>query len=212
MSLLTQAVQAWRRVGAELAANARLRTGAWLVLALALLSLVLLQAERVQAAYADYTATAERLQRAGAVLGREDWPQLLAAERAVHEKIDALLWQAESEGLAQARLQAVLGDMVANVGIRNARVRSGVSQPLPELPTVWRVQMRISGNCEPAVALRLLHDLAKHPQKLVADRLDYIRSNSRLTVLVSGYFSLRGASPSRTPAEGSLAPNSSEQA
>ena len=205
--------QAWQRVGTELAANARLRVGAWLVLALALLSLVLLQAERVQAAYADYAATAERLQRAGAVLGREDWPQLLAAERAVHEKIDALLWQAESEGLAQARLQAVLGDMVADVGIRSARVRSGVSQPLPELPTVWRVQMRISGNCEPAVALRLLHDLAKHPQKLVADRLDYIRSNSRLTVLVSGYFSLRrGASPSRTPAEGSLAPANPEQA
>lgn len=187
--------QAWRRASTELAANPRLRLGAWLVVALVLLSQVLLQAGRVQAAHADYDAAANRLQRAEALLGRQDWPELLAAERAANAKIDALLWQADTEGIAQARLQAVLGDMVARIGFENALVRSGVSQPLPALPDVWRVQMRVSGSCEPAVALRLLHEIAKHPQSFVVDRLDMIRANSRLTLLVSAYFVFGPAAP-----------------
>ena len=179
--------QAWRRASTELAANPRLRFGVWLLLALALLSQVLLQAGRVQAAHADYSA-ADRLQRATALLGRQDWPELLAAERAANAKIDALLWRADTEGIAQARLQAVLGDVLGKIGLDNALVRSGVSQPLAELQDVWRVQMRVSGNCEPAVALRLLHEIARHPRRLVVDRLDLVRANSRLTLLVSAYF------------------------
>lgn len=180
--------QAWRRASTELAANPRLRFGVWLLLALALLSQVLLQAGRVQAAHADYRAADDRLQRATTLLDRQDWPELLAAERAANAKIGALLWQADTEGIAQARLQAVLGDMLGKIGLENALVRSGVSQPLAELPDVWRVQMRISGSCEPAVALRLLHEIAKHPRRLVVDRLDLVRANSRLTLLVSAYF------------------------
>ena len=183
---------AWRRASAELAANVRLRVGTWLVLATGLLSLILLQADRVQAAHADYAAAAARLQRAEELLARENWPQLLAAERAAHERIDALLWPAETEGLAQAGMQAVLGDMLRDVGFEDALVRAGVSQPVPSLADVWRVQMRIAGNCDPMVAVRLLHDLAKHPRKLVVDRLDYVRNNSRLTLLVSAYFALAG--------------------
>ena len=186
---------AWQRASAELAANARLRVGAWLVLAIALLSLVLLQADRVQAAHADYAAAVDRLQRAEALLAREDWPQLLAAERAAGQRIDALLWQAETEGLAQAGLQAALADMLRNVGFEDALVRSGVSQPVPSLADVWRVQMRVGGNCQPVVAVRLLHDLAKHPRKLVVDQLDYVRNNSRLELLVSAYFSLAEKTP-----------------
>lgn len=192
---------AWRRASAELAANARLRIGVWLVLAVALLSLVLLQADRVQAAHADYAAAVDRLQRAEELLAREDWPQLLAAERAAHERIDALLWPAESEGLAQAGMQALLGDVLRDIGFEDALVRAGVSQPVPALTDVWRVQMRIAGNCEPMVAVRLLHDLAKHPRRLVVDRLDYLRSNSRLTLLVSAYFAL---AEQTTAGEGAL--------
>ena len=192
---------AWRRASAELAANARLRIGAWLVLAVALLSLVLLQADRVQAAHADYAAAVDRLQRAEELLAREDWPQLLAAERAAHERIDALLWPAESEGLAQAGMQALLGDVLRDIGFEDALVRAGVSQPVPSLTDVWRVQMRVAGNCEPMVAVRLLHDLAKHPRRLVVDRLDYLHSNSRLTLLVSAYFAL---AEQTTAGEGAL--------
>ena len=186
---------AWQRASAELAANARLRVGAWLVLAMALLSLVLLQADRVQAAHADYTAAVDRLQRAEALLAREDWPQLLAAERAAEQRIGALLWQAETEGLAQASLQAALGAMLRDVGFEDGLVRSGVSQPVSSLADVWRVQMSITGNCQPMVAVRLLHDLAKHPRKLVVDQLDYVRNNSRLRLLVSAYFALAEETP-----------------
>ena len=189
-SALLALANAWRRASAELAANARLRVGAWLVLATALVSLALLQADRVQAAHADYAAAADRLQRAKELLAREDWPQLLAAESAAHERIDALLWPAETEGLAQAEMQAVLGDMLRDIGFEDALVRAGVSQPVPSLADVWRVQMRVSGNCDPMVAVRLLHDLAKHPRELVVDRLDYVRNNSRLALLVSAYFAL----------------------
>ena len=194
-NVLLALANAWRRASAELAANVRLRIGAWLVLAVALLSLVLLQADRVQAAHADYAAAVGHLQRAKALLAREDWPQLLAAERAAHERIDALLWPAETEGLAQAGMQALLGDALRDIGFEGALVRAGVSQPVPALADVWRVQMSITGNCQPMVAVRLLHDLAKHPRKLVVDQLDYVRNNSRLRLLVSAYFALAEEAP-----------------
>ena len=178
-------------LAAELAANARLRWGVWLILGIVLLYCLLVQSDRVAAVHDEYAAEAGRLTKAGVLLRRQDWPDLLEAERRTHRELTAMFWQAETEGLAQAKLQAALGAVTEGLDLRNARVRSGVSQPVPDLPGIWRVQTRLDAACRPGVELEALHAMATYPKKLVVERLDLRRrkgQDSRLALIVSAYF------------------------
>lgn len=176
---------------AEVAGNARLRRGLWLALGIVLFYCILVQSDRVAAVHAEYAAEAERLAKAQVLLQRRDWPDLLEAERNTHRELTAAFWQAETEGLAQAKLQAALSGMFEGIELHNPRIRSGVSQPVPDLPGIWRVQSRLDAAYRPGVELRALHAMATYPKKLVVDRLDLRRRNgqdSRLALILSAYF------------------------
>ena len=176
---------------AELAGNARLRWGVWLVLGILLFYCILVQSDRVAAVHDEYAAETGQLTKAEALLRRRDWPDLLEAERQTHRALTATFWQAETEGLAQAKLQAALTGMVEGLDLRNLRIRSGVSQPVPDLPGIWRVQTRLDAAYRPGVELQALHAMATYPKKLVVDRLDLSRrgrQDSRLTLILSAYF------------------------
>ena len=178
-------------LAAELAANTRLRWGGWLILGIVLLYCLLVQSDRVAAVHDEYAAETGRLTKAGTLLQRQDWPDLLEAERETHRELSAAFWQAETEGLAQAKLQAALTTMVEDLDLSDPRIRSGVSQPMPELPGIWRVQARLNAGYRPGVELQVLHAMATHPKKLVVDRLDLRRrkgQDSRLALIVSAYF------------------------
>lgn len=179
----------------EFADNLRLRYGVWAIAAILLIYLALLQNARLQAAHADYAAEATRLQRAATILERDDWSQLLADEREAHGRLEQLIWRAESEGLAQAQVQSELKRIVEAAGLRNVLIRSGTSQPLAALPDVWRVQIRVTAGYSPGGELQLLHALATLPRKVVVDRLEITRSNSRLALLLSAYFIGFSATP-----------------
>ena len=176
------------RAKAELTANPRLRAGLWLALGIALLWALLAQAERVALAYDEYAAEAGRLAEAQALLNREDWGQLLAAEHIASEALREAFWQAETQGLAQAQLQAALTEIASRLDFRNARVQLGLSQPLPEAPGFWQVQAQLTALYSPGKELQALHAIATHPKKLVADRLDLDRGNSRMLLAVSAFF------------------------
>ena len=178
-------------LAAELAGNPRLRRGAGLALGILLLYCILAQSDRVAAVHAEYAAEKGRLAKAEALLQRRDWPDLLEAERNAHRELTAAFWQAETEGLAQAKLQAALADVFDGLELRNSRIRSGVSQPVPDLPGIWRVQSRLDAAYRPGVELQALHAMATYPKKLVVDRLDLNRrkgQDSRLALILSAYF------------------------
>ena len=172
----------------EFAANARLRTGVWVIAAMLLFYLALLQFERMTAAHSSYAAEEGRLARADALLRREDWPQLLEAERVANQALEGAFWQAETQGLAQAQLQAALAGIAGGLELRDVRIRPGLTQPMPDVPGVWRVQAQFSASYDSGTQLQLVHALATHPQKLVVDRLDMERGKARLTLILSAYF------------------------
>ena len=182
--------QAARPLVEEFAGNPRLRWGFWLAVGLFLVYCILVQSERLAAAHRDYAAEAERLAKAQALLGRRDWPERLDAERETHRRLESAFWQAETEGLAQAKLQAALTAIVEDLGLRKARIRSGTSQPVPDLPGIWRVQTRLDAGYRRGMELRMLHALATHPKNIVVDRLDLVRRkrNSRVVLLLSAHF------------------------
>ena len=182
---------ALRPVAAELAGNARLRWGVWLALALALFYCILVQSDRLAAVHRDYAAESERLAKAEALLDRQDWPERLAAERETRRRLETAFWEAETEGLAQAKLQAALTGAIEGLDLDRLQLRSGASEPAPGLPGIWRVQTRLDATYRPGIELRLLHALATHPKKLVVDRLDLVRRrthDSHLVLILSAYF------------------------
>ncbi len=181
-------VAALARLRGELAANPRLRAGAWAVAAILAVYGLLVQSDRVEAAYVTYTADAERLTRARALLTRDDLPALLEAERERDSALAERFWQAETQGLAQAQLQAALGDIVGELEFRNPRIQSGAIIPVDYAPGLWRVQAQFNGIYEPGSELLALHALATHPKKIVVDRLDLRRRDRRMTLLVSAWF------------------------
>ena len=176
---------------AELSGNARLRWGVWLILGIVLVYWALVQSDRLAAARDEYAADTGRLMKAESLLERRDWPELLEAERKTHRELIATFWQAETEGLAQAKLQAALAGMIEDLDLSDVSVHSGTSQPMPDLPGIWRVQTRLDADYRPGVELQVLHAVATHPKKLVVDSLDLYRrkrQDSRLALSLSAYF------------------------
>ena len=175
------------RVRSEFTENARARGGAWLILGLMLIYGLLVQSDRLQDAYAAYAEEARRLARSETLRGG-DWTRLLAAEREANRALTGAFWRAETEGEAQARLQAVLTAMTKGLDLRRLRIRSGVNQEVPELPGVWQVQSSLDCHYRPGAELQIVHRLATHPKKLVVERLDVDRRALRMTLIVSASF------------------------
>ncbi len=173
---------------AQLVANPRLRAGAWAIAGILAVYGLLVQSDRVEAAHATYIADADRLVRARALLTRDDLPALLAEERERDQVLTERFWQAETQGLAQAQLQAAVGDIVGDLEFRNPRMQSGAILPVDYAPGLWRVQAQFTGTFEPGAELRVVHALATHPKKIVVDRLDLRARDRRMTLLVSAWF------------------------
>lgn len=181
--------RALARLASELAANARLRLGAYVVLALLLLYWLLVRSGDLAVARADHTAAASRLDRAEALLVAADWQPRLAAARAADAALEARFWPAETAAQAQAQLRKALADIAASAGVREPRLQAGVGEPVPNAPGVWRAQVRLTGSYQGGNELRLLHALATHEQKIVVDRLDLTPGRTaRLFLLASAYF------------------------
>lgn len=185
MSALRDAVERYR---AELAENARLRLGLWLVLALAVFYTVLLQSDRLDNAYRESALEADRLARIQATLTSADWQASLRAERETNARLAERFWRAQTPGLAQANVQAAVNEIAGGLELRDSRIRPGVSQAVPDTPGIWRVQMQFTASYRRGDELEVLHRLATYPRKLVVDRLDLSRNNERLRVILSAYF------------------------
>ena len=172
----------------EFSNNVRVRLGVWCVLAVVLLYWVLVRADDLAVARADYAAEIGRLERAQDAGADEDWPALLEAERRTAGELSEKFWQAEKAGVAQAVLLAALTELAGEVELRDHRVQPGATQPVANAPDVWRVQARLTARHRIGAELRLIHALATHPKKLVIDRLDISQTRSRVNILVSAYF------------------------
>ena len=190
-------------LASELAGNARLRLGIYAVLVLLLLYWLLARSPVLTQAGADHAAAAERLDRAEALLAAAEWQPRLAAARSANAALDVRFWDAETAAQAQAQLRKALADAAASAGVRAPRLQSGVGQPVPDAPGLWRAQVRLSGSYDGGSELRLLHELATHRKKIVVDRLDLTPGRSaRLLLLASAYFvGIQGEPAAAGPAE-----------
>lgn len=184
------------RARAELAANPRLRLGVWTIVAILAGYLAFaVQADRVDAVSAEFAAADVRLARGRDLLARQDWAERLAAARAAEAALEGRFWQAPNEGLAQANLRTAVDELTTQLYLSRSRVELGLSRPVPDVAGLWQVQARIVGQAVGPAALRLIHRVATHPNKLVVERLDLNRERGsmRIELLLSAYFLLDDA-------------------
>ena len=185
-------MNAWRhalaRMRTELERSPRLRLGVWLIAGLLLVLGLTAQSDRLSAATTAYAEETRLLAGAQTALARTDWPELLAAEKAVYDTLAARFWRAETEGLAQAQLQQALREMADRLNLRNTRIRAGLTRAVPELPGVCQVQARFRATYREGEELRLLYTLATSDRKLVADRLQLSDRAAVVTVIASAHF------------------------
>ena len=181
------------RARAELAANPRLRFGVWLIVViLAGYFAFVVQADRVDAASADFASADARLTRGRDLLARQDWAERLEAARATEAGLQGRFWQAPNEGLAQASLRTAVDELTAKLYLSRPRVELGLSRPVSDADGLWQVQARIVGQAHIPRTLRLLYGVASHPNKLVVERSDLARDRGgmRIELLLSAYFLL----------------------
>ena len=180
--------ESWARTKAELADKPRLRAGVWLIAGIVLVYCLLAQADRLADAYREYTRQTDGLARVESALIRNDWPQLLEAEKQNQQQLQAALWRADTPGQAQAQLQQTIRTMIDGLDLRKPRIRPGITQPVPELPGVVRVQVELVCRYHNAAALELLNAVAISPTRLVVDRLVLRRESGYMEMLLSAYF------------------------
>ncbi|MBF2760393.1 MAG: hypothetical protein ISN28_09000 [Ectothiorhodospiraceae bacterium AqS1] len=176
-----------RHIHGELASRRRLRIGVWFILAIVAVQLLLVQSERLAAVETEYFSVADRGAKAAALLEHKDWPLRLAQEQSINEGFRETFWTNETEGLAQAQLQTALLDISREAGVHTPHIRSGVSQPVSDLPGVYRIQTRLDAKYRPGSEVRLLHALATFPGQIVVDRLTINARTMRIRMIVSAY-------------------------
>lgn len=130
-----------------------------------------------------------------------DWPERLAAEAAVSEKIIGKLWSASSPSLAEADLQNLLRDLLASHHAQNVRLRLSPSEPLSiGGRDMLKVTAEASGNLAVADINHLFKSIADQPKHLYIDRLSFSAQGSgQISLYVTAYFTLvQTVSPSES--------------
>ena len=184
------------RARVELAANPRLRLGVWfIVVILAGYLAFVVQSDRVDVEFTDFSSADARLKRGRDLLARQDWADRLEAARATEADLQGRVWQAPNEGLARASLRAAVDELTAELYLSRPRVELGMSRPVPDADGLWQMQARIVDQTVGPGALGLLHRVASHPRELVVERLDLtrVRGSLRVELLLSAYFLLGDA-------------------
>lgn len=169
------------QIQSELSENFRLRVGLWLIVVLFLSWLSLVWSDFNAGQYASIK-NLERNQRALVdIESVEVWRERVNLEEDRVKRIEQTLWKASSDGLAKARLQAGLDELIVKDDFVKKSVKVGTPQPLDAV-SVNRIRARVRVNVTPDQLVQTMTNIASYPQKLVVEELELNFRNGRWVV------------------------------
>lgn len=189
-----------RNLWAETIANWRARIGL-LVIGVLIGSYGLVVLHRSAAEQiAVYQQDSARLARLVAIAGEQEWPKRAEGSVALRAALENRLWTAESEGVAQADLQAWIADIGRDVGMPMFDIRVETSRP-KDLPAGLRqITATITGQPSETAVIALLERIAQAPHLTVITRMHVRQQPSPVLELVLvGYARIGGARRSVEP-------------
>ncbi|OUD15435.1 hypothetical protein [Thioflexithrix psekupsensis] len=179
----------------EIRNNDRLRWGIWAIFAIsASYGLLRLGDWRVELEN-DYQAAARRWEQVQQIVAQPEWPRRAQQAREQYTQLQARLWQANSEGLAQASFQSWLDGKAKQVGLQNHTVRADPATTLEKV-NVWQIKAQLDAEFHPERLFDLLLLLAESPQWVVVERLDISQTtrSTRLQLIVVAFFQVNSES------------------
>jgi len=174
----------------ELQSNTRLRVGLWLIAGIiAIYGILLLDDQRLKL-QGEYKTTVARLHQLENIAQQADWTKRADEIKKLRQDLESKLWQANTQGLAEANLQAWFDKQLKEleINVQRLKVESVVeSQPTMKL---WKVTAHIGAKFVPKQFDGLLLAMAKNPQWLIIERLDVFGANRnpRFVIIASAYF------------------------
>ncbi len=117
----------------------------------------------------DKQAQLSRLEQVGQA---ELWQQRREETQLARNHAEARLWEAETDGLAQANFQSWLLDEAKQAGIAVGEMRSSIDANPNNPLKLRRVSAQVSGRFEAAGFVKLLQAIASQEHLVVIERLD----------------------------------------
>lgn len=176
---------------AEWRANARLRIGLWLVLAIVWLYALLWASDQVVVQRAAARQAADDLTRLRSIATQSVWPQRAEQARQQLDLLQGMAWVEPERSLAEAALQDWVTALAGKVGVvvrERSLLRGDAGAPQPaeagsvpsraaELPAAYAtLRMRLVFEFKPASLVALLNELAQSPRWVRVERLRVLQS------------------------------------
>jgi len=183
-----------RSLWAELRNNRRAGLGLIAILVLiAVYGIVVMRGAtaRVEAAYA---REVQRLERIAAVAKEPDWPQRAEASTALRAGLENRLWMAESEGIAQANLQAWISNVGREIGMPVFDIRIETAKPKNLPDELRQITATITAQPSEMAVVAFLERLEQAPNLTVVSRL-HLRQQPgpMLELVLVGYARIGGS-------------------
>lgn len=123
----------------------------------------------------------------------ELWQQRNEEAQAARSQAEARLWEAETDGLAQANFQSWLLDRAKEAGIAVGEMRSSIDANPSNPLKLRKVTAQLSGRFEAAGFVKLLQAIASQERLVVVERLDIQVAPTPRFEMVVGAFLRRAA-------------------
>jgi hypothetical protein len=114
----------------------------------------------------------QRLARIDHLGTSELWYQRRTDTDAVRVQAEGRLWEAETDGLAQANFQTWVIDVAARAGIGQIEIHTSINQTVNNPLKLRQLTAQISGRFEAGAMFKLLQAIAGHNRLLIVNRLE----------------------------------------
>ena len=179
----------WQRVRQEWRQNRRLRLGALVVVLIVGAHAALTLFDQRQAIAEEYRRDAELLSRLDEASREKAWPSRARAAGAMLKAVRTSVPPVANDGLAQAELQAWLGERAAAAGLLEARVRVEDTVSVPDHEDLWQVLARLDAAVPDGQLPVFLRALADALPWVQIERLEITEAKpTRLGVVVRAYY------------------------
>lgn len=129
-----------------------------------------------------------RLARINQVGNTELWQQRRAETQLAREQAEARLWEAETDGLAQANFQSWLLDQAKQAGIAVGEIRSSIDASLNNPLKLRKVTAQMGGRFETPGFVKLLQTIAGQEHLVIIERLDIqVAPTPRFEMVLGAY-------------------------
>lgn len=178
---------------AEFQANARLRWGGLLIVAIVVFYLLLVLSDVRAEMQREYVQQVQRLDKITSLAGQDEWPQRAEQARELRAALQAQIPSVDTLGLAQASVQSLARDLIATSG-KPLRVQGETATEVGRGSGIWRVPVVISGGMAPAAALQLIQRIESQPNLVVIEQAIVINRNAGvLTLTMAAFFRVQEA-------------------